>query len=198
MACDFQTTTTFGEQPIPLSLLQLPDLEICEPQLSLRRSIKPLCSFIDTPGTKVAALDDIKPTFQPESSPEFVIFTSCSLFSSPHQDISLMNSPAPPYTGAHPLKQASPMDFPKQPEIVEHPIPTHQPPMQQAYGHAPPVQHVHQTTQHNFRTATPIAALGRNGAPVDCPSCGNRAMTITNFVAGNTTQYVIAPILDTN
>jgi hypothetical protein len=39
-----------------------------------------------------------------------------------------------------------------------------------------------------FLTATPLAALGRTGAPADCPSCGRRTMTHINFVAGNTTQ----------
>jgi lipopolysaccharide-induced tumor necrosis factor-alpha factor len=39
-----------------------------------------------------------------------------------------------------------------------------------------------------FLSATPLAALGRAGAPADCPACGTRAMTHINFVAGNTTQ----------
>ncbi|KAK2685479.1 hypothetical protein V3481_010684 [Fusarium oxysporum f. sp. vasinfectum] len=37
-------------------------------------------------------------------------------------------------------------------------------------------------------TAAPIAALGRSPAPVDCPSCGQRGLTVTNFIVGNTTQ----------
>jgi lipopolysaccharide-induced tumor necrosis factor-alpha factor len=41
-----------------------------------------------------------------------------------------------------------------------------------------------------FLSATPLAALGRAGAPADCPACGTRAMTHINFVAGNTTQWL--------
>lgn len=43
-------------------------------------------------------------------------------------------------------------------------------------------------TGSQYRNATPIAALGESSAPVDCPSCGQRALTSTNFVVGNTTQ----------
>ncbi|KAH6971899.1 LITAF-like zinc ribbon domain-containing protein [Ilyonectria destructans] len=39
-----------------------------------------------------------------------------------------------------------------------------------------------------YRTAAPISALGRTPAPVDCPSCGQRGMTVTNFIVGNTTH----------
>jgi hypothetical protein len=51
---------------------------------------------------------------------------------------------------------------------------------------------VAQTSHANsqYKTAAPIAALGRSPAPVDCPSCGQRALTTTSFVVGNTAQYV--------
>jgi hypothetical protein len=41
------------------------------------------------------------------------------------------------------------------------------------------------TVYHN---ATPIAALGRGAAPVDCPSCRQRAMTMISYEVGNSTQ----------
>ncbi|TVY51926.1 Lipopolysaccharide-induced tumor necrosis factor-alpha factor-like protein, partial [Lachnellula suecica] len=38
-----------------------------------------------------------------------------------------------------------------------------------------------------YQNATPLASLGRSPAPVDCPTCGNRAMTrITHIVGGYT------------
>jgi lipopolysaccharide-induced tumor necrosis factor-alpha factor len=39
-----------------------------------------------------------------------------------------------------------------------------------------------------YQNATPLQVLGRGAAPVDCPSCGVRAMTRTNYEVGNTTQ----------
>jgi lipopolysaccharide-induced tumor necrosis factor-alpha factor len=37
-------------------------------------------------------------------------------------------------------------------------------------------------------TATPISALNRSSAPVDCPVCGTRALTATRKVVGSTNQ----------
>ncbi|KKY25982.1 putative lipopolysaccharide-induced transcription factor regulating tumor necrosis factor [Diplodia seriata] len=39
-----------------------------------------------------------------------------------------------------------------------------------------------------YRTATPIANLARSPAPVDCPACAHRALTVTNYQTGNTTH----------
>ncbi|KAF1842558.1 uncharacterized protein K460DRAFT_370529 [Cucurbitaria berberidis CBS 394.84] len=37
-----------------------------------------------------------------------------------------------------------------------------------------------------YQNVTPIASLSRGPAPVDCPACGQRAMTNTAFEIGNT------------
>lgn len=36
--------------------------------------------------------------------------------------------------------------------------------------------------------ATPLGSLQQGPAPVDCPVCGVREMTRTEFVSGGTTQ----------
>lgn len=40
----------------------------------------------------------------------------------------------------------------------------------------------------HFKNVTPLAVLGQGAAPVDCPACGQRAMTVVNTEVGNTTQ----------
>ncbi|EXA32748.1 hypothetical protein FOVG_16081 [Fusarium oxysporum f. sp. pisi HDV247] len=50
----------------------------------------------------------------------------------------------------------------------------------------------HVTSQ--YKTACPIATLGRSPAPVDCPGCGKRALTSTSFLVGNTTHGWAAAI----
>ncbi|KAH7230907.1 LITAF-like zinc ribbon domain-containing protein [Fusarium tricinctum] len=45
-----------------------------------------------------------------------------------------------------------------------------------------------------YKSVAPIAALGRSPAPVDCPSCGQRALTATSFAVGNTTHGWAAAI----
>ncbi|KAK7552156.1 LITAF-like zinc ribbon domain-containing protein [Phyllosticta citricarpa] len=42
--------------------------------------------------------------------------------------------------------------------------------------------------EQQYRTATPLANLQRSPAPVDCPACGTRALTVTKFKTGNTTH----------
>ena len=42
----------------------------------------------------------------------------------------------------------------------------------------------------NYPGATPLGALAENAAPVDCPVCGAREMTLTEHKAGVTTQLV--------
>ena len=39
-----------------------------------------------------------------------------------------------------------------------------------------------------FQNAVAIPNLGMGAAPVDCPTCGSRAMTNISYHAGNTTQ----------
>lgn len=65
-------------------------------------------------------------------------------------------------------------------------------PMQQAYMPQAYMPQTTVTTQSRYKSATPIAALGRSAAPVDCPACGHRELTLISYEAGNTTQYVIS------
>ena len=76
-----------------------------------------------------------------------------------------------------------------------------QPGQQQLQGQQPVQQQFQgqqqgQQQQQLYVSATPIAALNRSPAPVDCPSCGQRALTITNLEVGNTTQLV--PLLSSS
>jgi hypothetical protein len=41
---------------------------------------------------------------------------------------------------------------------------------------------------HQFMTAMPLAALTRSPAPVDCPSCGARALTACSYQSGDNAQ----------
>ncbi|KAI5859128.1 LITAF-like zinc ribbon domain-containing protein [Tricharina praecox] len=38
---------------------------------------------------------------------------------------------------------------------------------------------------HQFLTAMPLASLSRSPAPVDCPSCGARALTACSYQSGD-------------
>src|ERR1700760_3655659 len=42
--------------------------------------------------------------------------------------------------------------------------------------------------QSQFQTATPLSALNRAPAPVDCPACGHRALTKCDHESGGFTQ----------
>lgn len=61
---------------------------------------------------------------------------------------------------------------------------------QQQQHHQAPLQN------QNYASATPLGSLQQGPTPVDCPSCGVRALTQTDYVSGGTTQYVdsIPPI----
>jgi len=73
--------------------------------------------------------------------------------------------------------------------------------------HSPQVQQVHVPQQQQqqqqqpivqqqgqYPTAWPIRALQQNNAVVDCPVCGVRQVTTTNFIIGNTTNAWAAVI----
>ncbi|KAM0553962.1 hypothetical protein ACHAPJ_007034 [Fusarium lateritium] len=65
---------------------------------------------------------------------------------------------------------------------LTNPPPAHQaPPNQYAYGSQAPQQ------QQNFQSV-PIQNLQSQSAPVVCPSCGVRSMTVTTIESGGTTQ----------
>ena len=68
---------------------------------------------------------------------------------------------------------------PVEPNMQQQQMPMHQNtmPMQQ------PMQ-----TQSTYQTAVPLGNLQEAAAPVDCPVCRQRALTRTEYVAGNTTQ----------
>ncbi|USP73646.1 hypothetical protein yc1106_00920 [Curvularia clavata] len=102
-------------------------------------------------------------------------------------------------------KQGVPMQaYPQSPEATGQP----QPPMYAADGQPqqymqpqpqPHIQPDHQAAGapgmppqqmpgQQYQSATPIANLQRGPAPADCPACGQRALTNTSFVTGNTTH----------
>ncbi|OCK86319.1 hypothetical protein K432DRAFT_376825 [Lepidopterella palustris CBS 459.81] len=101
------------------------------------------------------------------------------------------------------MHQQQPMyqQQPPQPQMAYAP-PTQQPqgayiapqqPIQQQYQQ--PIQHqqnpgmpLQQPSGTVYQNATPVASLGRGPAPVDCPACGQRAMTNVAFETGNTTH----------
>ncbi|KAF2712307.1 hypothetical protein K504DRAFT_499410 [Pleomassaria siparia CBS 279.74] len=72
------------------------------------------------------------------------------------------------------------------------------PPQQNQSGYIQPQPGQPQQAPHNpgmppqqqsgtvYQTVTPIANLNRSPAPVDCPACGQRAMTNVAYKTGNT------------
>lgn len=67
--------------------------------------------------------------------------------------------------------------------------------MQYTSDPSPTTREVHSGGQHSkYSSATPIHTLGMSSVPVDCPGCGHRALTQTDFQAGKTTQSVLRPI----
>ncbi|TVY51768.1 hypothetical protein LCER1_G004976 [Lachnellula cervina] len=48
--------------------------------------------------------------------------------------------------------------------------------------------HAPAAPRNNYQIATPLGSLQQGPAPVDCPVCGVREMTRTEFVSGGTTQ----------
>ncbi|KAF2262661.1 hypothetical protein CC78DRAFT_314208 [Lojkania enalia] len=45
-----------------------------------------------------------------------------------------------------------------------------------------------QSGGHAYQNVTPLGGLNRSPAPVDCPACGQRALTTTHLETGNTTH----------
>ncbi|KAF2486878.1 LITAF-like zinc ribbon domain-containing protein [Neohortaea acidophila] len=72
--------------------------------------------------------------------------------------------------------------------------------MQYTSDPSPATREVHSGGQHSkysqqpqgqhskYSSATPIHTLGMSSVPVDCPGCGHRALTQTDFQAGKTTH----------
>lgn len=125
----------------------------------------------------------------------------------PMQSPPLQTPPAMVQQGQPMMYQQQPngMNYQQQPGMMQH-DPNQQ--QQQMYGQAPPQQYqggpqsqgqpqqmqggggagMAQNDGSQFRTATAIPNLGMGPAPVDCPSCGKRAMTRISYHPGNTTQ----------
>ncbi|KAF2760978.1 hypothetical protein EJ05DRAFT_248408 [Pseudovirgaria hyperparasitica] len=61
-------------------------------------------------------------------------------------------------------------------------------PAPQAHTPGAQSQMMQGTEQRQFQNVTPIASLGRGPAPVDCPACGQRAMSSINYEVGNSTH----------
>jgi LITAF-like zinc ribbon domain len=57
-----------------------------------------------------------------------------------------------------------------------------------------PVQQHQYIPQPVYVNAVPLGGLNMGPAPVDCPTCGHRALTKINYVAGNQTQFVLFQI----
>jgi LITAF-like zinc ribbon domain len=136
--------------------------------------------------------------------------------SAPGQPIMMSDHPggSPPPMQTPPImyqQQPNGMNYQQQPGMMMHQDPNQQQQMQQQqqmYGQPPPQQYQggpmspgqqQQQPQQaggamapvdgsQFRTATAIPNLGMGPAPVDCPSCGKRGMTIISYHPGNTTQ----------
>jgi len=74
--------------------------------------------------------------------------------------------------------QAPPPGVHQDPNQNQHPDPAQQPQPQMQQGQKP--------TQ--YQSATPLGSLQQGAAPVDCPVCGVRELTRTEFVSGGTTH----------
>lgn len=84
----------------------------------------------------------------------------------------------------------SQQSYPQQPqETYQQNAPQQNIPQQQqtAYKQDIPAQN-NIAQRNNYQMATPLASLQQGPAPVDCPVCGVRKMTRTEFVSGGTTQ----------
>lgn len=102
-----------------------------------------------------------------------------------HQDAGPIASAPPQYgnIGDHSEEKAQYTPNPQSPGIPQNPSQVPNTP-QQPY---------HQPRKQNaYQSAIPIASLQQGAAPVDCPFCGVRELTRTDFVSGGTTHGVAA------
>ncbi|KAH6869128.1 LITAF-like zinc ribbon domain-containing protein [Thelonectria olida] len=115
-------------------------------------------------------------------------------------DPTYISSPAVPHQGFTPAQPAAVYQQQSLPVQYAGTAPQQQqffPPQYVTYpgqqGFVPQPMNAAQVVQmpavsSQYRTAAPIAALGRSPAPVDCPGCEQRSLTITSFLVGNTTH----------
>lgn len=80
-------------------------------------------------------------------------------------------------------------------ELSSRELPAYaQPPTEQTPEIQPhqPQQTFYAGSQHpsGYNTPTPLYALQKTPAPVDCPACGERKMTRVEAETGSSTQYV--------
>ena len=69
-------------------------------------------------------------------------------------------------------------------QVPQGAIPMQSPAIQHQQSQYPPVQH----QQSQYHSAIPLQNLTEGAAPVDCPTCRQRALTRTDYVSGNTTM----------
>lgn len=100
--------------------------------------------------------------------------------------------PFPPQgqPGQGPYTVQQPVVATGMPPMQQVPSPTGQPGVILVQQGTMPVQPAGQTQPagHQYQTALPLAALTGSPAPVDCPACGQRALTVTESETGGTTQ----------
>jgi hypothetical protein len=87
-----------------------------------------------------------------------------------------------PYNGNYTTNGSGTVPSQQQPQSTVHPQP-----VQWGIQAVPPT-YIHVAPQ--FTGALPLHGLNQGSAPVDCPVCRSRAMTITNFESGDNTQFV--------
>lgn len=88
----------------------------------------------------------------------------------------------PEFTANHPTTSPDPHYSQGQTEI---PVPSYQ--STPGYAAPQPIQ-LETRGSGQYLNATPLTALTRVPAPVDCPMCGRRALTATTASTGNFTQ----------
>lgn len=116
------------------------------------------------------------PTYHqdPNAQPQF---QQGQMYQQPQQQPQYTGSPPPQQGYASPVPQAQPQHQGSFAPGAE------QKGMQPNPGMPP-----QQQSGTVYQNATPLMNLNRSPAPADCPACGQRAMTTTQFETGNTTQ----------
>jgi hypothetical protein len=71
------------------------------------------------------------------------------------------------------------MVYQQQPQMVQQPQMAYQQPQQRV---------IQMPSTQVYQSAMPVQALGEGAAPIDCPSCHQRAITSTTYKSGDCTQ----------
>jgi hypothetical protein len=86
---------------------------------------------------------------------------------------------------AYPQPQGAPQGAPQIYQVIYPQVP-----QQQQYQVQPVQSQPVGQNDSQYQTTVPLPNLGVGSAAVDCPICLRRGMTRTEYVVGNTTQYV--------